>query len=241
MDVRDRMRAAVEGTVSYPPDADLPAEVHGQQDTIIEVRNESCLTAGKRLLDQGYNPVVLNFASGTHPCGGWLHGSHGQEETISRWSCLFQSIRNSPMYAYNRAHYAPTYSDFAIYSPSVPVIRDENGNLLDAPYCLSIITAPAINARKLSLNRHPEIEKIMFHRVCRILSIGLHHQHDAIVLGSWGCGSYQNNPYLISNLFHQIISMNFKGSYRRIIFAILDNSPEKKIIEPFEQAFQREE
>jgi uncharacterized protein (TIGR02452 family) len=39
------------------------------------------------------------------------------------------------------------YTDYAIYSPDVPVIRADDGTLLAEPYLCSFITCPAVNAK----------------------------------------------------------------------------------------------
>jgi uncharacterized protein (TIGR02452 family) len=43
------------------------------------------------------------------------------------------------MYAFHREHFDPLYSDYVIYSPAVPVFRDDSGQLLEEPYTLGIV------------------------------------------------------------------------------------------------------
>ena len=45
-----------------------------------------------------------------------------------------------------QAHADAMYSAYAIYSPDVPVFRDDEGTLLDKPFLCSFITLPAPNA-----------------------------------------------------------------------------------------------
>lgn len=52
----------------------------------VTVQNEDCLTASKKLLDAGMNPVVLNLADILVPGGCVESGSGAQEESIFRRS-----------------------------------------------------------------------------------------------------------------------------------------------------------
>lgn len=65
------------------------------------------------------------------------------------------------MYEYNKKIKTCLYSDYMIFSPDVPVIKDDLGNLLDEPYLVSFITAPAVNAGVvMQRERKENIEKI---------------------------------------------------------------------------------
>jgi uncharacterized protein (TIGR02452 family) len=141
------------------------------------------------------------------------------------------------MYAFNRAHHNPLHTDFAIYSPGVPVIRDDAGNLIDRPYAMAMITCAAVNAGKLGPEGIAKAGPAMRRRILRVLSLGVSHGHDVIVLGAWGCGAFRNDGKEIADLFHTALSENFKGAYRWVIFAIVDWSPEKRFIGPFEARF----
>src|SRR5208283_225998 len=126
VDIKAILSVAVAGTLSYPPDLPFAEWGPGPHDTRIEVANETTLSAGKRLIEAGCSPVLLNFASAKSPGGGFLNGALAQEEYLARSSCLYQCIRSNPMYAFHRANNDPLYTDYAIYSPGVPVIRDDN-------------------------------------------------------------------------------------------------------------------
>jgi len=92
---------------------------------------------------------VLNFASATHPGGGFLSGARAQEEYLARSSGLYACIRDNPMYAFHRSRSDPHYTNYAVYSPEVPVFRSDDGSLLDEPYTVGIITSPAVNAGRM--------------------------------------------------------------------------------------------
>jgi uncharacterized protein (TIGR02452 family) len=237
VDIKSLVSAAVAGTVTYPPDKPTKDSGKGPHSTRIEVVNETTLSAGKRLIDAGCSAVVLNFASAKRPGGGFLSGARAQEEYLARSSCLYQCIRSNPMYSFHRASYDPLYSNYAIYSPGVPVIRDDNGSLLEQPYTISMITSPAANANRVEPQRRAEIVPAMWRRILKVLSLGIEHGHDCIVLGAWGCGAFGNDGREIARLFHKALSENFRGAYRRVIFAIVDWSSERAFIGPFEEQF----
>jgi uncharacterized protein (TIGR02452 family) len=233
------LERSIQGTKSYPPDSAVLETHIGDNQTVIEVKNETTLAAARRLLDLGHNPVALNFAAATHPGGGFLSGSRAQEEYLARSSGLYAAIKNNPMYEFHRANYDPLYTNYAIYSPAVPVFRADDGALLEEPYTVAIITSPAVNASELYPARRSEISPAMWPRILKVLSVGLLHGHDSIVLGAWGCGAFGNDSSETARLFKDSLEKNFNGAYRQVIFAILDWSPEKRFIGPFERYFCR--
>lgn len=237
VDIRAAIETSVRGTVSYPPDHGLELSVRGPHAMRIEVVNETTLSGARRQIDLGFRSVALNFASATSPGGGFLDGARAQEEYLARSSCLYQCLRDNPMYGFHRSNYDPIYTDYAIYSPDVPVIRDDAGTLLEAPYAVSILTCAAPNAKRAPAARQGAILPAMWTRILKVLAIGLQHGHDAIVLGAWGCGAFGNDSGEVATLFHRALTENFPGAYRHVIFAIVDWSPEKRFVGPFQKAF----
>jgi uncharacterized protein (TIGR02452 family) len=238
VDISRWVKRSIDGTVSYSPGQSFQESATGNYRTKIAVENETTLEAARRLLDQGCLPVVLNFASATHPGGGFLGGARAQEEYLARSSGLYACIRSNAMYAYHRSRRDPLYTNYAIYSPEVPVFRSDDGSLLEEPYPLGIITSPAANAVKMISARRPEIGPAMWFRILKVLYIGLKHGHDSIVLGAWGCGAFGNEGHEIAALFRKAFDQNFKGVYRQVIFAIVDWSRERRFIGPFQEVFK---
>ena len=122
------VQAACSSKVSIPPGVFLPShECIPFPETRIQVSNEATLGASKRLVENGLWPLALNFANGVHPGGGFLSGAKAQEEVLCRSSALYRTIIDDQMYIEHRQRSRSDSTDWAIYSPDVPVFRTDNG------------------------------------------------------------------------------------------------------------------
>lgn len=207
----------------------------------IEVTGETTLAAASRLsVDEGREDVVcLNFASAKNPGGGFLGGSQAQKESLARATGLYPCIAQmSEMYDYNRKQRSCLYSDYMIYSPQVPVIRDDEDRLLDKYNLTAFITAPAVNAgvvRDRGDADDQQIESVMKGRIRYILDVAALHGHQTIVLGAYGCGVFRNDPAKVAEYFHDVlVRESFKHSFERIVFAVLDRTAGQKTFKAFE-------
>ena len=234
------VRRAVESTKTYPPGCELPLPPSPGRTEEIEVANETTLVAARRLVDAGHRAAALNFASAKNPGGGFLSGARAQEESLARCSALYTCLDGNEMYDFHRARKDPMYTDYAIHSADVPVIRDDDGALLDEPYLCSFITCPAVNAKVVlerDSSRRAEIRDAMETRVVKVLAIAAIHGHEALVLGAWGCGVFGNDGREVAELFRAALDGQLAGVFSRVIFAVTDWSPERRFIGPFEQVF----
>jgi len=215
-------------------------------DTAITVSNETTLSAARRLCGatQGGAVLALNFASGKHPGGGFLGGSEAQEESIARASALYPTLNaHFKYYEANRAHPTEFYTDHMIYSPAVPIFRDDSAALLSEPYKLSVLTAPAVEAsevRKHQPHLVPEIRETMRRRIGYVMHLALSLGYEQFILGAWGCGVFRNDPTEIAGLFADYLLPGglFAGRFRRVEFAVLDRKGDGQIIGPFIQALR---
>lgn len=248
--IADSLARACEGTTLYSPDCF--AEVFAKLDTArgrfateFLVENATTLSAARRLVDAdgSLDPLCLNFASAKNPGGGFLGGSRAQEESLARASGLYVCINPiSEYYDTNRSCGTSLYTHHMIYSPKVPVFRDDNDELIPAPYLASFVTAPAVNAGAVRQNepqRAALIESTMLERIERVLAVALLHGHDTIVLGAWGCGVFKNEPADVARWFHRHLAENerFKGAFRNVVFAVLDRSNNKSTFRAFASQF----
>jgi uncharacterized protein (TIGR02452 family) len=146
------------------------------------------------------------------------------------------------MYEENRYYGSCLYLDDMIYSPQVPVIRDDYDKLLDKPFLISILTVPAVNAgavrkhgKKQEINK---IESTMLRRTEKLLSVAAVNNYKVLVLGAWGCGVFKNNPEDVAGYFHHHLVENpkFNGVFEKVVFAILDNTKDESVINSFRKS-----
>jgi uncharacterized protein (TIGR02452 family) len=220
--------------------SDVPAKRPTRK---IRVLNCTTLAAARQLhAEHGAERLaLLNFASARHPGGGFLSGSQAQEESLARASGLYGSInRMSDYYAANRRNGSALYTDHMIYSPLVPVFRDDSDRLLDDPWCASMITAPAVNAGVVR-SQEPEnagrIREVMNQRINYVLALAAHHGQDALVLGAWGCGVFANDPVEVAELFagYLLGQGRYARAFTEVVFAVLDRRGD--VIRPFADVF----
>ncbi|MGD0032242.1 TIGR02452 family protein [Paenibacillus illinoisensis] len=248
--IDEDLKRAIQGSVLYRPD-ELPALreqvrlLHAAPKSAaakIEVTGETTLAAASRLVvDEGRTDVVcLNFASAKNPGGGFLGGSQAQEESLARASGLYPCISQmNEMYDHNRKLRTCLYSDYMIYSPGVPVIRDDEDRLLAQYYTTAFITAPAVNAGVVKEREQADdqqIESVMKERIRYILDVAATNGHRTLVLGAYGCGVFRNDQVDVARYFHEVlVQENFRQSFDQIVFAVLDRSAGQRIIKAFQE------
>lgn len=192
---------------------------------VVEVTGETTLAAARRL---GAGVACLVFASARKPGGGFLSGAQAQEESLARASAL-AACQNAAaeFYAYHRAQGDVRYSDRVIYSPDVPVFRDDDGTLLAKPFAVSFLTAAAPNLGALRAAGRPEpaagISGILRHRAERVLRVAAAHGHRRLVLGAWGCGVFGNDPQVVAAIFADLLPA--APWFDHVAFAVCDSRP----------------
>lgn len=198
--------------------------------TTFQVRNETTFAAAKRLVEKcGPESVAaLNFASAKNPGGGFLGGSQAQEESLARASALYAClIGQMGYYEANRRAPSCLYTDHLIVSPRVPVFRDDHDRLLEQPWEVTIITAPAPNAGAIRKNEPDaigDIEATFRRRIENVLAAAVIHDQTALVLGAWGCGVFGNDPQMVARLFGEFLLDDgvFGKAFDAVVFAVLD-------------------
>lgn len=235
IDWSTEVQAACSAKRSIPPDAALPVPNRiPHWETRVRVANETTLGASLRLVESGSRPLALNFANGIHPGGGFLGGARAQEEVLCRSSALYATLVDDPMYEHHKRRPRPDSTDWAIYSPDVPVFRKDDGTALDEPWLLSFLTCAAPYAPALGF---PEAGDLLRQRIFRVLAIARAHGHAGLVLGAWGCGAFANDPQRTAGDFRQALETEYRTSFSDVVFAIADWTPERRFLGPFRDAF----
>jgi uncharacterized protein (TIGR02452 family) len=213
--------AAIAGTRLYLPQDRVAAAHPAPAMPVIEVTGETTLAAARRL---GGDVACLVFASARKPGGGFLSGAHAQEESLARSSALHACLCAVPeFYTFHRRQRDLRYSDRVIYSPSVPVFRDDNGVLLPRPHNVTFLTAAAPNLAAMTAAQAEDattVPAVLRARIARVLQVAAAHRHRRLVLGAWGCGVFGNDPAVVANAFAR--AMDEAPWFDQIVFAIHD-------------------
>ncbi len=209
--------------------------------TSFTVENRTTLEACSELVANGEVVFCLNFASAKNAGGGFLGGAEAQEESLARSSALYPCLVQfqQDFYDYHR-HGDTYYSHRMIYSPNVPVFKDDNGRLLDQPYEVSFLTSPAVNVGALKQKYQyntAKTDELMLKRTEKLLSIAYVQGYKTLVLGAWGCGVFRQDPEKVAQYFAHFLCAGglFENCFEKVVFAVL--SRDEKNILPFQELF----
>ena len=67
------------------------------------------------------------------------------------------------------------------------------------------------------------------------MAIALKQKSETLILGAWGCGVFRNEPKDVAQLFKKIIAEKYAGAFKKIVFAVFDNSEKKSNFKQFEE------
>lgn len=235
VDISRAVAAAKSGTRLYQPGM-VPRRdpIPGSGPPEIQVSGETTGEACRRLAEDGVPVVALNFASAKNPGGGFLRGTKAQEEDLARCSALHACLLQAPdYYSVNRACGTALYTDHIVYSPDVPFFRGEDMALLERPFPVSVITAPAPNAGEARESRG-EVLDALRRRAAAVLDVAAAERHGTLVLGAWGCGVFRNDPSDVARTFCGLLrSPGYAGLFSRVLFAVYDPDPAGRKMAPF--------
>ena len=235
-----RIQGAVQRTKCYPPTEPPPPAPPAQYRTEFFVVNATTLSQAKQMADRGLRVAVLNFASAKRPGGGFGGGAVAQEEYLCRLSGLYPCLRDSglPMYEAHRHLRSTLYTSWVIYSPDVPVFRNDDYELLETPWEVSVLTSPAPNLSGSGrIVADDEVRQILCERAGRVLSVAASNGHDGLVLGAWGCGVFGCRPAMVAGVFRDLLRGPFKGVFREVLFAVYDRTTNLVNLTPFAHCF----
>lgn len=237
----DDVKAICDNTEYKSTAADSESCVHSCENI------DSYALARKRV-DEGISKVlVLNLASPVHPGGGVRRGARAQEEDLCRKSSLLLSLESktaSRYYEYNKSLHSFMGSDALMLTPSVEIIKDENGVLLDDSVVVSVLTcaAPKVSGGKEGMSE-AAYRQLVYNRIVGMLKSAAFFGYRHLILGAWGCGAYGNDASVISDLFRRTLNeLDYNGFkerdlFSRIDFAVLDRTPAQFNYKQFKRNF----
>ena len=240
LDIQADIGRAIDGTILYQSYLDLPNTNWKTVEPTIEVVNETTAQAVVRLIKAGrQNVIALNFASARNQGGGFLSGALAQEEDLCRASALYACLKKKPVF-YNENILCDNafYTHNVIYSPNVPFFRGADNLLLEEPFILSIVSAPAPNAGAISKDTE-NLEEVLYStllvRATKVLMTAAAHGHKNIILGAWGCGAFGNDPQMVADVFKE--ALKEVPAFEHVCFAVYDTRETPILFETFKKSF----
>lgn len=192
--------------------------------TQVFIVNQDSIDCGKYLLDNRFNPVVLNMADNCFPGGHVAMGSGAQEEALFRRTNYFQTLNLG-------TGFYPLVNSELVYSHGVTVIKDVDGGLLDSFFGLSFIACPAIKKPNLVDGKFSEEDHQLFKmKVRNILNVAYKYGHDSVVLGAMGCGAWQCPQEEVAEIFKNVVG-EYEGMFKVVAFAILEVNRKDYIVQ----------
>ncbi|KAJ7709026.1 hypothetical protein B0H17DRAFT_1156007 [Mycena rosella] len=216
----------------------------------IAVINSDSYTAARNIIaespDARGKTAVLNLASDEKPAGGWTKSlSRTQEEALCYSSTLYTTLK--PEY-YPWPNLGPG-SVAGVFSPGVVIFKDDlDHGCADLPAedrcVVSVITGAAPRHPELTPDqttfKNPSDLDDLRGKIRLVYRMAVHHAQEFLVLAAMGCGAYFCPPKLVASEMKSILAEEeFRGRFRRIIFAIYSSNPTGAgNLEIFRQVFQ---
>ena len=163
--------------------------------------------------------AVLDFASFTHPGGGYERGAWGQEQALCADGFLYNVLaQKAPWYAENRRRYLNCYlyRNRALAVPRVRFERDGFHSYAD------VIVAAAPNARLAREQYHvgeKDLRAALADRVRLVMAIADDLGHERLVLGAFGCGAFGWGAATVAEAFRAELSRGTHAA-RQVTFAV---------------------
>ncbi len=207
---------------------------------------------------KGQHVAVHNFASASNPGGGVVNGASAQEECLCRCSGLFFSLNSPAMwegfYQPHRNAHNPIHNDDIIYTPNVTVFKSDTSmpKLMSEVdwYDVDVITCAAPNLRsqpsnhynsgdgnKQTMMKDKDLLALHEKRLRRILEVALSEGCDAIILGAFGCGAFQNNPEVVA-LANRNVIKDYLHAFKNIEFAVYCSPRDDRNFKIFERVLK---
>ncbi|MBS0606491.1 MAG: TIGR02452 family protein [Parachlamydiales bacterium] len=217
----------------------------------------NCVKIAYDLARDKQNKVyVLNLANSDHAGGAYLRHFGSQEEELFRCTDLplildhlSHGVQPQNFYPIHRT----TGSFGGVYSPSVPLFRmglEQDYRISDEDLTISVGTFAAFNRPRLDFTNsaNPRLQGDVLSTTEEKLRTSIHAAYvngdDTLILGAFGCGAFQNPPEHIAELTMSILEKEYKGCFKKIVFAVLKDennhahNPEGNYV-PFARAVQK--
>ncbi|MBE7018868.1 MAG: TIGR02452 family protein [Ruminococcaceae bacterium] len=230
------------------------------KDCTLTVEENLTLLTARKYVNQGKKTAVLNFANPIEPGGGVLRGANAQEEYICRASNLYHCLKSTCAAAYYDYHNSLIgkeglqerfwASDKIIYTPDVVVLKEdvnyvqrtnlpfqqvytENWIQIDILSC----AAPYFFDSDSFIDDE-DLQHLFEKRIRNIFEVAIEHDTQAIVLGAFGCGVFNNPPEIVARAFKTVLKEERYGNaFENVTFAIKRSFSVCRNLQAFEKCF----
>jgi uncharacterized protein (TIGR02452 family) len=240
-DLSASIDAAKKNTTVYYED-DYPVfDTSKTRDMKITVSGDRSYQAAMRLHKEnpGAKIAVMNFANAFHAGGGVAKGAGAQEECLCRTSTLYpllyrRTLRDS-FYKHHQDLNTPKASDSLVYTEGVVICKTDTDLPERMPkedwVSVDVITIAAPDLRRWS-NPFTETlgngtymndaELFGYHvkRAIHMLTCAAAKKADILILGAFGCGAFENNPWVVARAYKTALVI-FPKVFDQVEFAIL--------------------
>jgi len=181
----------------------------------IEVVSSDTVSAIIALREHG-TVCALNMASYRRPGGGVINGAKAQEECLYRCSNLGTLDTNM---------YYPLSDEAAVYTKNAVFFKDVNYDYMPEVIC-DVVTIAAYNFNEKGLSRleFTDYEAQTKRKIRFMLKLANENQIDSVVLGAWGCGVFDNDPFEMATMFKEVlIGENYASLFKLVRFAVIND------------------
>ncbi|CAL6040851.1 Conserved_hypothetical protein [Hexamita inflata] len=194
---------------------------------------KSC-TVNAAIQYSGQKVVILNFANGHHPGGGFTIGARAQEEQICRCSDLYSSLMRcmDDYYVYHSERQDIQDTERIIVSKNY-IFKNTNFNLLEQPVEVIVVTCAAVTAYQEPNEKR--VHLLMKNRISNIMAVVRSLNADVAILGAFGCGAFANDPNFVAQCFKEDVQK--KICCKKNVFAVVS---EGQNLAAFKKVFQGE-
>lgn len=192
----------------------LQSDVRNRTEGNISVINSDSVSAVVEYSKLG-KTCVLNMASYKRPGGGVRNGARAQEECLFRCSNLTHVVSQE---------FYPLIENQCLYTKDAIFFKDFNYDYMDEVKS-DVVTIAAfnLNEQEIDTTYHYYIETTK-QKIQLMLSLAIKNDVDNIILSSFGCGVFKNDPEQMSEFFHDIlIKQSYSKYFENVVFAIIND------------------
>ena len=180
---------------------------------------------------------VLNMASFKRPGGGVAKGSKAQEECLFRCSNLTHLIStdnypledNKSLYTKDAVFFKDVYYNYMnqVNSDVVTIaalnLNNVQVDLTNYDETINKENISTINVSGAKISKY-DYETLTKEKIRLMLSLAIKNDVDIIILSSFGCGVFKNDPEIIANIFKKLlVNDGYSKYFEKVIFAIIND------------------